>query len=94
LVVDGALIDAGPEVEVHLHQTLGQVRRDIEGPLEAEDFAAVITHLAKLRAPVDAFFEQVMVNDENKQVRANRLALLNDIRETLHRVADFSLIEG
>ena len=94
LVVDGALIDAGPEVAVHLHQTLGQVRRDIEGPLEAEDFAAVITHLAKLRAPVDAFFEQVMVNDENKQVRANRLALLNDIRETLHRVADFSLIEG
>ncbi|MEZ6011811.1 MAG: glycine--tRNA ligase subunit beta [Hyphomonas sp.] len=94
LVVDGALIDAGPEVEVHLHQTLGQVRRDIEGPLEAEDFAAVMTHLAKLRAPVDAFFEQVMVNDENKQVRANRLALLNDIRETLHRVADFSLIEG
>jgi glycyl-tRNA synthetase beta chain len=94
LVVDGALIDAGPEVEVHLHQTLGQVRRDIEGPLAEEDFAAVMTLLAKLRGPVDAFFEQVMVNDENKQVRANRLALLNDIRETLHRVADFSLIEG
>jgi glycyl-tRNA synthetase beta chain len=94
LVVDGGLIDAGGEQEVHLHQTLGQVRHDIEVPLEAEDFAAVMTHLAKLREPVDAFFEHVMVNDDDPAIRANRLALLADIRDTLHRVADFSLIEG
>jgi glycyl-tRNA synthetase beta chain len=94
LSVDGALLDAGAAQEIALHQTLGQVRHDIEEPLKNEDFAAVMTELAKLRGPVDAFFEHVMVNDENAQVRANRLALLNDIRDTLHRVADFSQIEG
>lgn len=94
LSVDGALIDAGGAQEVHLHQTLGQVRHDIEVPLEAEDFAAVMTELAKLREPVYAFFEHVMVNDDDPAIRANRLALLADIRATLHRVADFSLIEG
>ncbi|MEZ5968761.1 MAG: DALR anticodon-binding domain-containing protein, partial [Hyphomonas sp.] len=94
LVVDGALIDAGADSEIRLHQTLGQVRHDIEAPLEKEDFAAVMTELAKLRAPVDYFFERVMVNDDDPAIRANRLALLADIRDTLHRVADFSLIEG
>ncbi|MBD3771066.1 MAG: glycine--tRNA ligase subunit beta [Rhodobacterales bacterium] len=94
LSVDGALIDAGAAQEIALHQTLGQVRHDIEEPLKNEDFAAVMTELAKLRGPVDAFFEHVMVNDEDEKVRANRLALLADIRETLHRVADFSQIEG
>ena len=88
------MTDTGPRQERKLHQTLGQVRHDIEGPLKAEDFAAVMTHLAKLRGPVDDFFEHVMVNDEDPAIRANRLALLSDIRETLHRVADFSLIEG
>ncbi|RAN41209.1 glycine--tRNA ligase subunit beta [Hyphomonas sp. GM-8P] len=94
LVVDGALIDAGADQEIHLHQTLGQVRHDIEEPLKNEDFEAVMTELAKLRGPVDAFFEHVMVNDQDDAVRANRLALLADIRDTLHRVADFSQIEG
>ncbi|KCZ88006.1 glycine--tRNA ligase subunit beta [Hyphomonas jannaschiana] len=94
LEVDGALIDAGADQEIALHQTLGQVRHDIEEPLKNEDFAAVMTELAKLRGPVDAFFEHVMVNDEDQKVRANRLALLADIRDTLHRVADFSQIEG
>jgi glycyl-tRNA synthetase beta chain len=94
LVVDGELTDTGPKQERKLHQTLGQVRHDIEAPLEAEDFAAVMTELAKLREPVDAFFEHVMVNDDDPAIRANRLALLVDIRDTLHRVADFSLIEG
>ena len=94
LVVDGALIDAGAKAEIHLQQTLGQVRHDIEAPLKAEDFATVMTELAKLRGPVDDFFEEVLVNDEDPAVRANRLALLADIRDTLHRVADFSLIEG
>ena len=94
LAVDGALIDAGADAEIHLHQTLGQVRHDIEEPLEKEDFAGVMAKLATLRGPVDAFFEEVLVNDEDPAVRANRLALLADIRDTLHRVADFSLIEG
>lgn len=94
LVVDGALVDAGAAQEIHLHQTLGQVRHDIGEPLKKEAFQAVMTHLAKLRGPVDDFFEHVMVNDDDPAIRANRLALLADIRTILHRVADFSLIEG
>ncbi|KCZ83058.1 glycyl-tRNA ligase subunit beta [Hyphomonas adhaerens MHS-3] len=94
LTVDGALIDAGADQEIALHQTLGQVRHDIEEPLKNEDFGAVMTELARLRGPVDAFFEHVMVNDQDAAIRANRLALLADIRDTLHRVADFSQIEG
>jgi len=53
-----------------------------------------MAELAKLRSPVDEFFEAVMVNDEDSAVRANRLALLTKIRGTLHRVADFSRIDG
>jgi glycyl-tRNA synthetase beta chain len=50
--------------------------------------------LAKLRAPLDAFFEGVMVNDENPDIRNNRLALLNNLREFTLQIADFSKIGG
>tara|TARA_R110000850_G_scaffold913_11_gene5525 strand:+ start:937 stop:3057 length:2121 start_codon:yes stop_codon:yes gene_type:complete len=94
LCVDAALIRKGPKQEQALHAALTSVRGAIEAPLKAEDFAGAMGELAKLRAPVDAFFDCVMVNDEDAAVRANRLALLTDVRATLHQVADFSLIEG
>ncbi|MNE84697.1 Glycine--tRNA ligase beta subunit [compost metagenome] len=50
--------------------------------------------LAKLRGPVDTFFEKVLVNDEDENVRANRLALLDQIRAATGKVADFSKIAG
>jgi glycyl-tRNA synthetase beta chain len=50
--------------------------------------------LAKLRPPVDAFFDSVTVNCDNKKLRANRLRLLGHIRAALNTVADFSRIEG
>ena len=50
--------------------------------------------LSKLRGPVDAFFDKVTVNAEDKALRANRLRLLAQIRDALNRVADFSKIEG
>jgi glycyl-tRNA synthetase beta chain len=59
-----------------------------------EDFAAAMTALAKLRAPVDAFFEKVRVNADDPKVRVNRLRLLNRIREATLAVADFSKIAG
>lgn len=59
-----------------------------------EDFEAAMRALATLRAPVDAFFEAVLVNDPDAAVRANRLALLTVMREACHAVADFSRIEG
>ncbi|MEQ8300396.1 MAG: glycine--tRNA ligase subunit beta [Hyphomonas sp.] len=94
LSVDAALIKTGPKEEQALYTALTAVRKAIETPLKAEDFAGAMGELAKLRSPVDAFFEGVMVNDEDAAVRANRLALLTEVRATLHQVADFSLIEG
>jgi glycyl-tRNA synthetase beta chain len=59
-----------------------------------EDFAAAMSALASLRAPVDAFFDKVTVNADDAKVRANRLKLLAQIRAALHEVADFSKVEG
>ena len=50
--------------------------------------------LASLRAPIDAFFETVTVNDADGQKRASRLGLLDQFRAAVHKVADFSRIEG
>ncbi|WP_373003504.1 glycine--tRNA ligase subunit beta [Hyphomonas sp.] len=94
LSVDAALIKKGPKEEQGLYAALTAVRKAIAAPLKDEDFAGAMGELARLRAPVDAFFEGVMVNDEDAKVRANRLALLTEVRATLHQVADFSLIEG
>ncbi|MEH6725450.1 MAG: DALR anticodon-binding domain-containing protein, partial [Hyphomicrobiales bacterium] len=55
---------------------------------------AAIEALSQLRAPVDAFFADVMVNDEKAEIRENRLNLLNRIRQATQTVADFSKIEG
>jgi len=60
----------------------------------AEDFAGAMSALARLRAPIDAFFDKVTVNDADPAKRAARLALLGRIRDAVHRVADFSKIEG
>lgn len=59
-----------------------------------EDFRSAMQALSKLRAPVDAFFDDVLVNDEDAAIRANRLALLKAIREATGTVADFSKITG
>lgn len=94
LSVDAKLIAKGPEVEQALWKTLTQTTAALEAPLAKEDFAGAMKVLAGLRAPVDAFFEGVMVNDPDAAIRANRLALLVAVRGALHKVADFSKIEG
>jgi glycyl-tRNA synthetase beta chain len=67
-----------------------QARRAVE----AQDFEAAMRALAKLRAPVDAFFDKVTVNADDPSFRDNRLRLLGRIREATLAVADFSKIEG
>jgi len=62
--------------------------------IEAEDFAAAMAALASLRAPIDAFFDGVTVNDSDPAKRAARLALLDRFRVAVHNVADFAKIEG
>jgi glycyl-tRNA synthetase beta chain len=94
LSVDAKLVAKGPEVEQALWAALQKTAKALEASLKKEDFAGAMTVLAGLRGPVDAFFEGVMVNDTDAAVRANRLALLVAVRDALHKVADFSRIEG
>lgn len=65
-----------------------------EAAIAAEDFAGAMAALASLRAPIDAFFTDVTVNDADPHKRTARLALLARVRDAVHRVADFSKIEG
>lgn len=80
--------------EQALHAALGKAIGAIGPALDKEDFAAAMQQMAALRVPVDAFFEAVKVNADDPKVRANRLHLLAGLRAALHRVADFSKIEG
>ncbi len=74
--------------------TLEATEGEVEHSVYQEDFEAAMTALARLRAPVDAFFEGVMVNADDRAIRANRLALLTRIRAAAVKVADFSRIAG
>jgi glycyl-tRNA synthetase beta chain len=69
-------------------------RQEASAAVAREDFAGAMAAIAKLRPAVDAFFEKVTVNVDDPAVRANRLKLLNQIREATLAVADFSKIEG
>ncbi|MEY4707950.1 MAG: glycine tRNA synthetase, beta subunit, partial [Pseudomonadota bacterium] len=80
--------------EKALFAALGKAKGAIKPALEKEDFAAAMQQMAALRTPVDAFFDGVKVNADDKAVRENRLNLLASLRATLHQVADFSKIEG
>lgn len=80
--------------EVALTEALEKVVSDVDTALETEDFVASMTALSKLRAPVDAFFDNVIVNAEDSVVRENRLLILAAFRDAVRRVAEFSLIEG
>jgi glycyl-tRNA synthetase beta chain len=80
--------------EKALAQAIGVARSEAERAVAAEDFEAAMRAMAKLRPHVDAFFDKVTVNVEDKALRENRLKLLNEIRAATLAVADFSRIEG
>ncbi len=82
------------DAEKALFNAIAQADTIVRGHLEREDFTGAMAAVAQLRGPVDAFFDHVKVNDENPDVRANRLKLLSQIRTSLEGVADFSKIEG
>jgi len=90
---DAALLELGEEKAVA--SALAEVERAVKPALEKEDFSQAMQALAGLRAPIDAFFDKVTVNVQDKpDLRLNRLKLLNQIRATMDAVADFSKIEG
>jgi glycyl-tRNA synthetase beta chain len=79
--------------EKALAAAIAQVKTEAGAAVAKEDFATAMTALAKLRPAVDAFFDKVKVNDDDKAVRENRLKLLNEIRDATRAVADFSKIQ-
>jgi glycyl-tRNA synthetase beta chain len=90
-----AVPDYQPEiVESALIAALDAAEPKAAAAVEAEDFAGAMSALATLRGPIDAFFDQVIVNDPESSKRSTRLALLEKIRAAVHNVADFSNIEG
>ncbi|GAB5457209.1 MAG: hypothetical protein Hens3KO_02390 [Henriciella sp.] len=80
--------------EKALYSAIETATEAADAALQQEDFEAAMAALAKLRAPADDFFENVVVNDSDSAIRQNRLLILVAIRDALHRVADFSLISG
>ncbi|WP_342733284.1 glycine--tRNA ligase subunit beta [Bradyrhizobium sp. B117] len=79
--------------EKALAKAIGEVKAEASAAVAKEDFAAAMSAMAKLRPPVDAFFDKVRVNDDDAKVRENRLKLLNEIRSATRAVADFSKIQ-
>ncbi|KGD86102.1 glycine--tRNA ligase subunit beta [Rhizobium sp. YS-1r] len=82
------------DAEKALWAAIKTASKDAADAIAGEDFLSAMEALSKLRAPVDTFFEEVLVNDEDAAIRANRLALLKAIREATGTVADFSKISG
>ncbi|SMF45446.1 glycyl-tRNA synthetase beta chain [Xaviernesmea oryzae] len=80
------------DAEKALWSAITAASKEASDAIAKEDFRSAMEALSKLRAPVDRFFEDVLVNDEDAAIRANRLALLKAIREATGTVADFSKI--
>ena len=80
--------------EMALAEAMVSIAPEASAAYAREDFAGAMAAMAKLRPAVDAFFEKVTVNADDKALRENRLMLLNRMREATRTVADFSKIEG
>ncbi|MDA9401076.1 glycine--tRNA ligase subunit beta [Bradyrhizobium sp. CCBAU 45389] len=97
---DKRTFDGAPDAALYslaeekaLAKAIGEVKAEASAAVAKEDFAAAMSAMAKLRPPVDAFFDKVRVNDDDAKVRENRLKLLNEIRSATRAVADFSKIQ-
>jgi glycyl-tRNA synthetase beta chain len=97
---DGRAYDGAPDASLYaqdeekaLAAAIERAKADAGAAVAKEDFAAAMTAMAGLRPAVDAFFDKVTVNADDKAVRENRLKLLNEIRVATRAVADFSKIQ-
>ncbi len=80
--------------EIALAAAIEAVKQDTVAAIQVENFAGAMRALSELRAPVDAFFDKILVNAEDKKIRENRLRLLSEIRAATLTVADFSKISS
>ncbi|MGY6248488.1 glycine--tRNA ligase subunit beta [Bosea thiooxidans] len=88
------IADAGLIEEKALAVSLAQATPKAEAAVAAEDYEGAMAALAEIRPAVDAFFDKVTVNDPDPALRANRLKLLNQLRQATRAVADFDRIAG
>ena len=84
---------SSPE-ELALIAAVDELDAKLDAALDAEDFAGGMRELAKLRGPVDAFFDKVLVNSDVPEERDNRLRLLAKVKDAMGQVADFSQVTG
>jgi glycyl-tRNA synthetase beta chain len=89
-VVDPAHFEADAERE--LADALASAQRETAEALGVGDYTAVLARLSQLQAPVDTFFDSVLVNADNPAVRANRLALLGQLKAQFSAIADIALL--
>ncbi|MCK5749220.1 MAG: glycine--tRNA ligase subunit beta, partial [Oricola sp.] len=80
--------------EKALYAALEEAEKKAGKAVADEDFEGAMSALAKLRKPLDAFFEKVTVNADDAKLRANRLSLLARLTDATTKVADFSKLEG
>jgi len=80
------------QAEKDLYENLIACEHDLEKPLAARDYDAVLSRLSQLKAPIDGFFNEVLVLDQDLALRKNRLALLTRIANLFQQMADFSRI--
>jgi glycyl-tRNA synthetase beta chain len=80
------------DAEIHLFSVFENIKTRVEKGITENDFNFTLSELAKLRPPVDAFFDGVMVMDKDEKIRHNRLSLLAEISALFHKIADFSKI--
>ena len=80
--------------EIALNAALGEVKPRADAAFDKGDYTASLQSLAALKTPVDAFFDQVMVNAEDVALRANRLGLLAILHQAMNRVADLSRLSA
>ncbi len=78
--------------EEKLHQAFLEVRERLDGLLNEKDYQGAMREMRQLKEPVDNFFDRVLVMDEDRKLKDNRLALLGQIADLFSRIADFSKI--
>jgi glycyl-tRNA synthetase beta chain len=89
-----ARLPGAPAEELVLIESLDRAEPLIDAALGKEDFASAMRALSDLRAPVDGFFDKVLVNADDPGERDNRLRLLMRVRGAMGRVADFAQVVG
>jgi len=91
---EGGVEALGGGEETALARAIAEARDRVPALLGKDDYPGAVAALAGLRAPVDAFFDAVLVNDPNPAIREQRLTLLARLRDTMHLVADFGKVAG